>query len=141
MTTNIEFHKNLKKIMFMYDKNMSDIARLVGVKPQSVRDWFEKNSLPRTNNIEALASEFSISSKTLVYGKVISRESYKEKKRKDLEYSDKKHSTTNTTLEAIMQEVLDMPVEARADLLKNIQIMKKNSYNKTVKKKKPAKKK
>ena len=125
----------------MYDKNMSDIARLVGVKPQSVRDWFEKNSLPRPNNIEALASAFSISSKTLVYGKVISRESYKEKKRKDLENFDNKHSTANTTLEAIMQEVLDMPVESRTELLNNIRIMKKNGYTKRAKKKKPVKKK
>lgn len=60
------FAKNLKTYIVRSGKDRKDIAKDLGIPYSTLTDWMNGNKYPRINNIEKLASYFSISKSDLI---------------------------------------------------------------------------
>ena len=52
------FSRNLKRYMSIVDKPQSEVAKAIGVSPQTFNTWFNGIALPRMGKVQALADYF-----------------------------------------------------------------------------------
>ena len=52
------FSRNLKRYMNIVDKPQSEVAKAIGVSPQTFNTWFNGIALPRMGKVQALADYF-----------------------------------------------------------------------------------
>ena len=52
------FSRNLKRCMSIVDKPQSEVAKAIGVSPQTFNTWFNGIALPRMGKVQALADYF-----------------------------------------------------------------------------------
>ncbi len=58
------FTQNLR--FYVSDKNQADIAKVIGVSPQTFNTWYKGKAIPRMGKIQKLADYFGIDKSDLI---------------------------------------------------------------------------
>ena len=57
------FSENLNNLVFESGKKQSEIARAIGVSPQTFNTWMQGIAIPRMDKIQLLADYFNVKKK------------------------------------------------------------------------------
>jgi repressor LexA len=63
------FTKNLRRYMDLVDKPQSEVAKSIGVSPQTFNTWYKGIALPRMGKVQALADYFHCNKSDLIEDK------------------------------------------------------------------------
>jgi len=65
----VNFNQRIANLLKEKKCSQSDLAKFVGVKPNTVSDWINKETSPKIEHIYKIAQYFNVSTDYLFYGK------------------------------------------------------------------------